>query len=319
MSSLSGEQCARQGQQLFAEAVGEQAVAADAHEAFWQYMQEEAAEKVHRVEGHDALLAMVGIIAPEEADALPVEGGDAVIADGHAMGVAAEVSQNMFGPTEGRLGVDVLFLLAQLVDQLFKRCRVAERCGWTSEVECAPAMELAEDGEELVAEDGAQDGNRHEEHRMAGGDPALMISRQSAAGNDAVDMVMGQQVGSPCVQDGEEADLCAEALGIGSDFEQGLGDGLEQQVKQWPSRSQCQRVQFVWQGEDEVEVVGVEQIALLDLEPSTSSLRLAFWTASRSAGVVRDGCFVRTVLTLIPMPAKAAVRQRSTARYAFSC
>ena len=54
-----------------------------------------------------------------------------------------------------------------------------------------------------------------------------MIGRQSAAGNDAVDMVMGQQVRTPCMQDGEEPDLCAEALGIGGDFEQGLRAGIE--------------------------------------------------------------------------------------------
>jgi hypothetical protein len=38
-------------------------------------------------------------------------------------------------------------------------------------------MELAEAGEELRAEDGAQDGNRQQEQRMAGVDPALMIGR----------------------------------------------------------------------------------------------------------------------------------------------
>jgi len=45
---------------------------------------------------------------------------------------------------------------------------------------------------------------------MAGVDPALMISRQSAGGNDRVDMVMGQEVRTPRVQDGEEPDLGAE-------------------------------------------------------------------------------------------------------------
>jgi hypothetical protein len=50
-----------------------------------------------------------------------------------------------------------------------------------------------------------------------------------------MDMVMGQEVGTSRVQDGEEPNLCAEALRIGSDFEQCLGAGLEQQVKQWPA------------------------------------------------------------------------------------
>ena len=69
-------------------------------------------------------------------------------------------------------------------------------------------------------------------------------------------------------------------LGSASDFEQGLGTGVEEQVEEWPGRSQCQRVQFVGHGEDDVEVVGVEQIALLCLEPSPASLRLALGTAS---------------------------------------
>jgi phage-related protein len=60
------------------------------------------------------------------------------------------------------------------------------------------------------------------------------------------------------VQDGKESDFGAESFGIGGDFEQGLGAGLEQQIEHWPSRSQCQRVQFVGEGEDDVKVVGVQ-------------------------------------------------------------
>src|SRR5579864_1653344 len=180
----------------------------------WQHMQEEAAEEVHSVEGHDALLAAVGIIAPEEADALPVECGDAVVRDGHAMGVAAEVAQHMLGSAEGRLGMDVPVLFAELRDQLLERRRITEGSGRASQVKQAFAVEVAESVKELLAEDGAQNPNRHEKHRMAGMNPALVIGRQSAAGNDCMDMVMGQQVRSPCVQDGEESDLCTEALGI---------------------------------------------------------------------------------------------------------
>jgi len=74
-------------------------------------MQKKAAEEVHGVEGHDLLLAAVGIVAPEKTDALPVEGGDAVVGDGHAMGVTAEVAQHVFGTAEGRLGMDVPVLV----------------------------------------------------------------------------------------------------------------------------------------------------------------------------------------------------------------
>ena len=59
--------------------------------------------------------------------------------------------------------------------QLIKRRRITQRSGWGSEVEPSLAVELAETDEELVAEHGAQNGNRHEEHGMTGRDPALMV------------------------------------------------------------------------------------------------------------------------------------------------
>jgi hypothetical protein len=42
-----------------------------------------------------------------------------------------------------------------------------------------------------------------------------------------MDMVVSEQVLAPGMQDGEEADLCAQPFGIGSDFEQGLGTGVK--------------------------------------------------------------------------------------------
>ena len=79
--ALGGEQCARQRQQLLAEAIRQQAVVADADESAGQNVQEEAAQELDGVEGHDALLAAVGIIAPAEADVLAVEGGEAAVPD----------------------------------------------------------------------------------------------------------------------------------------------------------------------------------------------------------------------------------------------
>ena len=75
-----------------------------------------------------------------------------------------------------------------------------------------------------MRKDGVQYGNGQEEQRVAGRDPALMIWRQAAGGNDAMDMIMGQQVLTPGVQDGEESDLCAQPFGIGSRLQAGPGN-----------------------------------------------------------------------------------------------
>ena len=91
---------------------------------------------------------------------------------------------------------------------------------------------------------------------------------------------MYQQIRSPGMQDREEADLGAEALRIGGHFEQRLGAGREQQVVEDGRAGACKHVEFVRHGEDDMEVVGREQLPLPCLDPSLSGLCLALGTAS---------------------------------------
>ena len=74
-----------------------------------------------------------------------------------------------------------------------------------------------------------------------------------------MDVVMAQQGLTPGMQNRKKSNLSAQPFRISSDFEQGLGTGVEEQIEKWPRRSQCQRVQFVRHGEHDVEVVGVER------------------------------------------------------------
>jgi hypothetical protein len=85
------------------------------------------------------------------------------------------------------------------------------------------------------------------------------------------------------VKDGEESDLGAEPLRICGNFDQSLGAGLEQQIEESPGSRERQRVQFMRHGKDDMEIVGVQQVALLSLDPTPAGLRLAFGTASRTA------------------------------------
>ena len=57
-----------------------------------------------------------------------------------------------------------------------------------------------------------------------------MIKRESARGNDTVNVGMQEQVLSPGVQDGDDADLGSQVFRIGCDFEQSLRAGGEQQI-----------------------------------------------------------------------------------------
>lgn len=146
------QQGACQRQQLLAEAVRQQAVVADADEAFGQDMQEEAAQELPGFESHDALPVAVGIIAPAETDLLSIEGGEAMVGDGHAVGITAEIAQHMSRAAEGRLGVNEPFFLAKLGDQLLEPCRITEIGSGAAAVElvvavstrAAPALSISE-------------------------------------------------------------------------------------------------------------------------------------------------------------------------------
>jgi hypothetical protein len=69
-------------------------------------MQQETAQELFRGHGHLPLLISVGIILPAKGNLVVLERYQAVVGDGHAMGVASEITQHMMRATEGRLGID---------------------------------------------------------------------------------------------------------------------------------------------------------------------------------------------------------------------
>ena len=59
-----------------------------------------------RTERHHSLLISVGIIFPAETNLVMLEGHEAMVGDGHAMGVAGQIAEHMMGTAERWLGVD---------------------------------------------------------------------------------------------------------------------------------------------------------------------------------------------------------------------
>ena len=95
-------------------AVGEEAEMADANQAAGQNVKQEAAQELMSVNRHDLLLASVGIVSPEEGDAIVLEGHEPMVGDGDAMGIAGQIVEDVLGAAEGRLGVDDPVLLEEL-------------------------------------------------------------------------------------------------------------------------------------------------------------------------------------------------------------
>ena len=106
----------------------------DAHEPFGEHVQKEAPQELRGEKGHLALFAAVGVILPAESDALLFEGQQAMIGNGHAMGVAAQIAQHLKRATESGLGIDHPVVAVQTANQFRELRGVGESRSWTSTV-----------------------------------------------------------------------------------------------------------------------------------------------------------------------------------------
>src|SRR5271167_1469435 len=113
--SLTGHHSCRATKQFtgsrytgLARGTGEQAVMANAVEATWQDMEQEAADELVRRKRHDALplRTIAAVVFVAEGDAGLVERNQTLARDGDPVGVAREIGEHPRGTGERRLGID---------------------------------------------------------------------------------------------------------------------------------------------------------------------------------------------------------------------
>jgi hypothetical protein len=103
---LAGELKASECEQSGSVSAGEIAEVADADKAPRQHVLTKAAQELDSGESHDALFIAMSVVFPSKVHAVTVEAKQALIADGHAVGIAAEVAQHVSRSTESGLGID---------------------------------------------------------------------------------------------------------------------------------------------------------------------------------------------------------------------
>jgi len=81
-------------------------------------MDKEAAQELTGGNGHDLLLAAVGIVSPAEGDAIALKGHEAMVGNGDAVGVAGQAVENMLGAPERWLGINHPVVLAELPEEV---------------------------------------------------------------------------------------------------------------------------------------------------------------------------------------------------------
>ncbi len=147
--------------------IGKEAEVADADEAAWQHVEQEAAEELIDRQSHEPLSVAVCGIAPSESDFAIGKSKQPVVGDGNAVGVVAEIAQHVFRSTEGGLGIDHPVLAEQHSEPGCEGLRLGKRRELAVELKRGIAESGLECGDELAAEDAAEHLDGQEE-RLTG-------------------------------------------------------------------------------------------------------------------------------------------------------
>ena len=99
-------------------------------------------------------------------------------------------------------------------------------------------------------------------------------------------MRVQQQVLSPRVQNAEKTNLGSEILGIACNLAECFSHGAKQEVVEFRRILQDERVEFMRQREDHVEVSGWKQFQLPRVDPSTTCLNLTLVAMTIATAVV---------------------------------
>ena len=296
--SLGGaEELSAQGQPLAPAAGSQETEVAYAAELRRQDMKQKATDELGSVQGHRLALAVVAVVAPVEADLAVVDGQEAVIRDGDAMGVAAQIVEDLGGAGEGRLGVDHPLGLAQGSQVAVEGGRIGERGEGAGQAQAA----LAEGAIEVVEEESAgaaREDTDGREEAGAAGDPAVACRSDAATGDDAVQVGVELELLPPRVQDGEETGLGAEVLGVGGDLAQGAGGGPEEDVEEGALVLQGDGGELLGEREDQVEVLAREQLVTALLEPRFAGGPLALGAVAVAARAVAEAAVAAAVALL---------------------
>src|SRR6202158_278838 len=135
-----------------------------------------------------------------------------MVRDGDAVSVAAEILEHIVGAAEGRFAIDDPVFSEQRSQPGSKEFGLCEERQIPGKVQLAKLKGGLESGDELAAKHTAEHLDREKEARLRS-NPAGVIERESAGGDNAMDMRMKLELLVPGMRHAEEADLSPEMGG----------------------------------------------------------------------------------------------------------
>jgi hypothetical protein len=171
---IRSEQLKTKRQNSSAPPIGKKAEASDADETLGKQVKQETTQELICRERHRAVYVAVRAVSPAECDVTIDKGNQAVVGNGHSMGVSAEIAENRFRATERPFAVGDPLVTEQLTD------KGAERLGVRKMLKLAVEANLAlcESVLQSCSEFSSKDEPEHffgKKEVVARADPALVI------------------------------------------------------------------------------------------------------------------------------------------------
>ena len=191
--------------------VGQEADMAHALQAVGNDVQEKAADALVGFQGHGLHAIALAAVAVGKVHLAILHIDDAVIGDGHTVGVAAERVEHVSGACQRPLGIDDPRLGLELVGKALEARGGSKGLGRLREHQGIRGGAGVECVEELAAEDRAQ-GVDGKEAPWMGRDPASPMIRQCSPWHQTVHVEMRPEGLIPGMQDLDAPELAPQVL-----------------------------------------------------------------------------------------------------------
>ena len=131
-------------------AASAQTEVANPGESWWQHMQQESSDKLDSFDSHLLASSFGGIVFERKGDVSMVNNQDAVVGNGDAMCIAAQIPKDIFRAGERRFGVDDPVLFIELVEEVPPDAGLAECGGAACQLELTGLVGLVQSSQELA-------------------------------------------------------------------------------------------------------------------------------------------------------------------------
>ncbi len=268
--------------------MAEETVVAHAMEAPGQYVEEHASDELRGRERHRCLSLAVPVIGVAEAGLSCVDIQQPVVGDGEAVGIAADVIHDLRGATEGRLGVDDPVALPYGLEVIGKALRVGQRLERPEETQLpvVNASNSASRNNRRNSRDSTRTGRKDPRRQVTQRVPSR---ERPPPGSTPCRCGWCTSV-CPHVWSTAKKPICApRCLGSAAMLRHVFGGRPKEAAIDDSFVVGGDLGNRPGQGEDDVEVLDVEQVRLANLNPCRPGERLALVAVPIAAGVIPDG------------------------------